>query len=309
FNTLNEPISGGTGQIIIKSSSGQVLYNETSLTADNGTMSSSEIILSSGFEKGVYEVIIFWTNGMEIAYFSTTFVIEEIVVVDILPWVMLSIGLAALAIPTGLLARKYIMQRNWEKSLRNLFVLTKDGLSLYEYSFGIEIQDPALISGMIAALTNFVREATGSKKSLRTVDQEDKKVMLYHGNSTTTAMLGEKDLPIIHKRIKKFSEAFEEKYGTHLKSWKGETTLFKDAEFIINKLFPIDVEQQVIRGVRAKLVEFRERLETLMEPNKIISMMREITDFLSRYRGIVNKYYIDYYLDIIKTAEDKISPA
>jgi hypothetical protein len=309
FNSLNEPISGGTGQIIIKSSSGQVLHNETSLTANNGTMSSSEIILGSGFNKGVYEVIIFWTNGMEIAYFSTTFVIEEIVQVDILPWVMLSIGLVALAIPTGLISRKYIMQRNWEKSLRNLFILTKDGLSLYEYSFGIEIQDPALISGMIAALTNFVREATGSKKSLRTVDQEDKKVMLYHGNSTTTAMLGEKDLPIIHKRIKKFSEAFEEKYGTHLKTWKGETTLFKDAEFIVNKYFPIDVEQQVIRGVRAKLIEFRERLETLMEPNKIISLMREITDFLSRYRGIVDKYYIDYYLDIIKTAEDKISPA
>lgn len=307
FSPLNEPLTGGSGQIIVKSSSGQILHNETGLTAINGTMSSSEITLGSGFKKGTYEVTIFWTNGKEIAYFSTTFVIEE--EVDIMPMVIISIGLSALAIPIGIVARKYIMQRNWQKSLRNLFILTKDGLSLYEYSFGIEIQDPALISGMIAALTNFVREATGSKKSLRTVDQEDKKVILYHGKSTTTALLGEKDLPIIHKRIRKFSEAFEDRFGIHLKSWKGETTLFKEAEVIVTKYFPIDVEEQVVRGVRAKLIEFRERLEVLMEPSKIISMMREITDFLSRYRAIVNKHYIDYYLEIIRAAEDKISPA
>ncbi|MCK4687690.1 MAG: hypothetical protein KAT66_06150 [Candidatus Lokiarchaeota archaeon] len=307
FNSLNEPMTGGSGQIIIRSSSGQILHNETGLTAINGTMSSSEIKLGSGFKKGSYEVTIFWTNGEEIAYFSTTFVIEE--PVDILFYVALITGIALAAIPVAFVSRRYIMQRNWQKSLRNLFILTKDGLSLYEYSFGIEIQDPALISGMIAALTNFVREATGSKKALRTVDQEDKKVLLFHGNYTTTALLGEKDLPIIHKRIRKFSESFEDRFGTHLKSWKGETTLFKEAEIIVTKYFPINVEEQVIRGVRAKLAEFRERLETLIEPNKIISLMREITDFLSRYRTIVNKYYTDYYLEIIRAAEDKISPA
>ena len=272
-------------------------------------MSSSEIILGSAYKEGAYEVTIFWTNGEEIAYFSTTFIIENPVVVDILFYVALIVGIALAAIPVAFVSRRYIMQRNWQKSLRNLFILTKDGLSLYEYSFGIEIQDPALISGMIAALTNFVREATGSKKSLRTVDQEDKKVILFHGNYTTTALLGEKDLPIIHKRIRKFSEAFEDRFGIHLKSWKGETTLFKEAEIIVTKYFPIDVEEQVIRGVRAKLAEFRERLETLIEPNKIISLMRDITDFLSRYRAIVNKYYVDYYLEIIRAAEDKISPA
>jgi len=197
FNPLNEPMTGGNGQIIIKSSSGQVVHNETGLIANNGTMSSSEIILNSAYKEGAYEVTIFWTNGEEIAYFSTTFVIENPVIVDIFFYVALIVGIALAAIPAAFLSRRFIMQRNWQKSLKNLFVLTKDGLSLYEYSFGIEIQDPALISGMIAALTNFVREATGSKKALRTVDQEDKKVILYHGDYTTVALLGEKDLPII----------------------------------------------------------------------------------------------------------------
>ena len=193
--------------------------------------------------------------------------------------------------------------------MRNLFIFTKDGLSLYEYSLGIEIQDPTLISAMISALTNFVREATGSKEALRTIDQEDKKMILYHGNHTTITMMSDKDLPIIHKRVKKFSEIFEGEFDSTLKHWDGETTAFKSAEVMVNKCFPIDVERQIIHGVRGKLIEFRNILETMSESREIISLIREITDFISRYRAIVNKYYIDYYFEIIKIAEEKISVA
>ena len=306
-NFFNEPISGGIGQISLMSPSGQIIHNQTGLTSINGTLSSSDIDIESGFESGLYEAAVFWTNGKEVAFYTVTILVEA--PVNIMFWVLLSVGIVLVSIPSAVVARKYIRQRNWEKSLKNLFVLTKDGLSLYEYSFGIEIQDPALISAMISALTNFVREATGSKKSLRTVDQEDKKVILYHGNHTTTALMSEKDLPIIHKRIRKFTEAFEEQFGIHLKKWTGETSIFKGAEVIVNKNFPIDVEGQIIRGVRGKLTEFRNKLETMIQAREIISLMREITEFISRYRTIVNEYYIDYYFEIIKIAEEKISSA
>ena len=306
-NLFNEPISGGIGQIIFKSPSGVIIYNGTGLTSINGTLSSSDIGIDSDFESGLYEAAVFWTNGKEAAFYTVNILVEA--PVNIMFWVLLSIGIVLVSIPSAVVARKYIRQRNWEKSLKNLFVLTKDGLSLYEYSFGIEIQDPALISAMIAALTSFVREATGSKKFLRTVDQEDKKVILYHGDYTTTALMSEKDIPIIHKRVRKFTEAFEDQFGIYLKNWTGETSAFKDAEVIVNKNFPIDVEGQIIHGVRGKLIEFRNRLETMIQPKEIISLMREITDFISRYRAIVNKYYIDYYFEIIKIAEEKISSA
>ncbi len=302
---FNIPISGGIGQLILTSTTDQVIYNQTGLTSINGTLSSSDIDIESGFGSGLYEATVFWTNGKEIAFYTTLILVEA--PVNILFWVLMSVGIVLVSIPSAIVSRKYIRQRNWEKSLKNLFVLTKDGLSLYEYSFGIEIQDPALISAMISALTNFVREATGSKKSLRTVDQEDKKVILYHGVHTTTALMAEKDLPIIHKRIAKFTNAFEEQFGIHIKKFTGETSIFKGAEIIVNKNFPIDVEDQIIRGVRGKLIEFRNRLETMIQPNAIISLMREITEFISRYRAIVNKYYIDYYFEIIKIAEEKIS--
>ncbi|MFX1328040.1 MAG: hypothetical protein ACFE91_07840 [Promethearchaeota archaeon] len=307
IDPFNQRVSGGTGNIMLLSPSGDVIYNETGLTSVNGSLSSFEIAISSNFGKGMYEAVIFWTNGKEIAYYAVQIIV--IAPVNIIFWVILSIIIAAASTPLALVARKYIRQRNWQKSLRNLFVFTKDGLSLYEYSFGIEIQDPGLISAMISALTNFVREATGSKEALKTIDQEDKKMILYHGNHTTITMMSDKDLPIIHKRVKKFSEIFEGEFDLKLKNWDGETTVFKDAEVIVNKCFPIDVERQIIHGVRGKLIEFRNILETMSESREIISLIREITDFISRYRAIVNKYYIDYYFEIIKIAEEKISAA
>jgi len=304
-NLFNDPISGGLGQIILTSPTGEIIYNETNLSSINGSLITTDIIIGSGFEAGNYRVQVFWTNGKEAGFCIVDVLVEA--PVNILFWVFISIGIALISVASAIVSRKYIRQRNWEKSLRNLFVLTKDGLSLYEYSFGIEIQDPALISAMISALTNFVKEATGSNKFLRTVDQEDKKVILYHGDKIITALLSEKDLPIIHKRVKRFTEAFEGKFGGILKNWSGEVTAFKEAEVLVNKNFPIDVEDQIIRGVRGKLIEFRNRLEIMENPREIISLMREITEFISRYRSIVNEYYIDYYSEIITIAEEKIS--
>lgn len=305
FNTFNQPMSGGIGSILLKSPSGSIILNDTGLSAINGILSSSELNLNAG--EGFYEATILWTNGQEIAYYSISIQVED--PTKMIIFIGIIIGAAIASVPLALVARRQIRQRSWKKSLRNLFVLTKDGVSLYEYSFGIEIQDPALISAMIAALTNFVREATGSKKALRTVDQEDKKVILYHGDYVTVALLAEKDLPIIHNRIKRFTESFEEQYGIHLKSWTGETTMFKGTEILLSKEFPLDVEEQVIRGVKQKLLEFRQQLDLLKDPAHIISLMKHINDFISRYQSIVNEHYINYYFEIIKIAEEKISLA
>ncbi|MFX0059649.1 MAG: hypothetical protein ACFE85_17465 [Candidatus Hodarchaeota archaeon] len=307
YNPLNEPISGGLGEIAFFSPTGNLIHNEIGLIAINGIMSSSEISLTSGLKEGTYQIKIFWTDGKEVAILTMNIEIGDPMKVVI--FIGIGLAIAAAATPLALVTRRQLRQRNWEKSLKNLFVLTKEGLSLYEYSFGIEIQDPTLISAMIAALTNFVREATGSKKSLRTVDQEDKKVILYHGNYITTALLAEKDLPIIHKRISKFTEAFELEHSKNLKTWDGNTQAFKGTEIIVNKYFPLDVEDQVIRGVKQKLIEFREKLDYLVSPKEIISHMREITEFISRYRVIVNNYYLDYYNQIITIAEQKITNA
>ncbi len=317
-NGNNEPISGGFGQFIVRSPSGALVYNGSNLSAINGTVKSSDIKLEEDFEEGMYEATIFWTDGKEVGFYSFEFEVQlpeknektdetpSELTLETLITIAIIVVLALAATPLALASRRLVRQRHWEKSLRNLFVLTKEGVNMYEYSFGIEIQDPALISGMISALTNFVREATGSKKSLRTIDQEDKKVILFHGQHSTSALLSDKDLPIIHKRIRKFTEAFEKNYGHDIIKWKGETKIFKGAEVIVTKYFPVDVEEKIIRGVRQKLGEFKERLSTSIDPQQAISIMHEITEFASRYQAIINKHYMDIFNELLKIAEIKI---
>jgi hypothetical protein len=304
-SALHPVVLDGLGQITVRDPSGQTVHTESNIIPDNGKIISAEIEISNEMDEGVYEVEVFWSNNKEVAYF--TFQFEVKAPLNLILIISLSLAIGVVSIASTLVVRRQLRLRNWEKSLRNLFVLTKDGLSLYEYSFGIEIQDPALISGMIAALTQFVREATGSKKALRTVDQEDKKVLLFHSSYTTTALLAEKDLPIIHKRIKSFAEEFETTFKKNIKLFSGEVSAFKSANVIVNKYFPLDVEEQVIRGVREKLIEFRERLNVLSDPRHIVSLIREITEFISRYQAIVNEHYLNYYNEIIKVAEQKIS--
>ncbi|NVM03784.1 MAG: hypothetical protein HWN67_15750 [Candidatus Helarchaeota archaeon] len=319
-NSKNEPISGGSGQIQLISPSGSYVCNETGLNSTNGMMNSSDILLGGSWGGGTYEIRIFWTNGKEIAIYSMYIevrspeeqpfippILQPSITTETLILFGIIAGVAAAATPIGLVTRRHLQQRNWEKTLRNLFVLSKQGLSMYAYTFGIEIQDPELISGMIAALTAFVREATGSKKQLRTIDHEDKKVILSHGQNCISALLADKDLPIMHKRTKKFTDEFEDFYHKYLKSWDGNVRIFKGADKIVIKHFPVDVEAKIIRGVRDKLIEFQERIKTIFSPKDVISMMREITEFSTRYQSIINLYYMKEFNEIIKIAEEKIS--
>ena len=257
----------------------------------------------------MYEIDIFWTDGKEVAFYTMSIEVrhpEGYIPPETYMFVALLIGIAASIMPISIAARKYIRQRNWEKTLHDLFVLSKQGVSMYSYSFGIEMTTPELISGMISALSTFIKEATGSKQSLRTIDQQDKKVILKQGENLTVALLCDKDIPIIHKRISKFTDAFENKYGKYLLSWRGEQHIFKDAEVIVKKYFPVSMEEQVIRGVRQKLYEFRERLLTIEEPLQIVSMMREITEFSSRYQEIINKFAFKDFNELIRISEQKI---
>ncbi|MBY9008180.1 MAG: hypothetical protein KGD63_15680 [Candidatus Lokiarchaeota archaeon] len=308
-NAFNEPISGGNGNITFSNPLGLVIYQENDLISYGGILNSSEIDLLTSNSVGTYRVEISWMNGKELAFYTIFIEVrhpEGYISPELIILIVSLISLIGGSIPASYIAKKYFKQRHWEKTLHNLFILSKEGTSMYDYSFGIEMKNPELISGMISALTSFIKEATGSKKNLRTIDQQDKKLILSHGKYITAAMLSDKDLPIIHKRIAEFTESFEINFGKHLLNWRGEQSIFKGAEAIVTKYFPVSTEEQVIRGVRKRLMEFRERLLIIENPMDIVPMMREITEFTSHYQEIINKYAYKDFNELIKISEEKI---
>ncbi|MFX1449270.1 MAG: hypothetical protein ACFFCM_00425 [Promethearchaeota archaeon] len=316
MDSNNQPISGGTGHIELISQSGMTIYNGTSLSSNNGIINSTDISLSN-LGSGIYTINFFWTNGRKVAYYSTVIEIRKEPQLPILippnemsvEILILIIALlaAAVATPTALVVRRQLQSRNWEKSCRYLFILAKNGVSMYSHSFGIEFQDPILISGMISAINSFIKEVTGSKKLLRTIDQEDKKILISHKEYTISALVADKAVSVMYKNLENFHSDFQKTFKSLLKDWNGDTAIFKGTEKIIDRYFPVDMEDKIIRGVKSKIIEFTERITTVTEPADVISIFREITEFSAKYQVIINTHYSKQYNELIKIAEEKIN--
>ncbi|MFX1237781.1 MAG: hypothetical protein ACFE8P_08685, partial [Promethearchaeota archaeon] len=71
LNSFNEPISGGTGNITFRNPSGQIMHQFDNLISYNGVLNTSEISLGSAYDVGTYEIEMFWTNGKELAFYTT----------------------------------------------------------------------------------------------------------------------------------------------------------------------------------------------------------------------------------------------
>ena len=305
----NNPLSGGNGTINFTSPSGQVVFSETNLSSINGILNTSEFYIDTGLETGFYNITVSWTKGWRVGYYYAQIEVK-------LPpspppgpnWLLIGVlfALAIVSTPLAIYARRRIQTRNWEKHLRNLFVLSKDGRSIYGYTFGIEIQDPALISSALMAITTFVTTAVKSKKALRVIDLEDKKVLMNHGTHTIIALISEKNFPVIHNRVAQFTEAFEARYGKKVATWRGDMKIFKGTDELIEEYFPVSMEERITRGVKLKLIETQELLRSATEPELIISILRSVTQLLTRYRPIIEQYYMDDYAELIKAAEEKM---
>ncbi|MHA1277652.1 MAG: hypothetical protein ACTSQI_11580 [Candidatus Helarchaeota archaeon] len=306
-DSLGNPISGGNATINFTSPTGETL-SFVNLTSSIGIVTTGEFLIDENFETGPYTITVFWTNGREVGFYSYT--INVISPPSMLIWYIVigaAVALAAATFPMISYTRKRLQTRNWEKYLHNLFILSKDGRSIYGYSFGIEIQDPALVSAALMAISSFVSDAVKSKKGLRVIDLEDKKVILGHGTHFTTALIAEKDFPIIRARTEQFTQAFEKHYGGKVASWTGDSSVFKGTDKLIQEYFPVTMEERITRGVKLKLMETHERLESAEEPEVLIGIMREITQLLQRYREIIEEHYMDEYTKLMTMFDKKIA--
>ncbi|MHA1300622.1 MAG: hypothetical protein ACTSO9_14490 [Candidatus Helarchaeota archaeon] len=309
----SSPVSGGNCTFYIFDSSENLIYNE-STTSVNGLANSSDIKIED-VGAGEYMVVVTWTNGSEVGVNSYTFSLLEEPILFIPPlsteqpiwlYVITTALVVAMVGVGGVIVRRKMLERNWEKSLLHLFIMTKDGRSLYNYEFGTEAKDPSLISGMLTALTSFVQETVGSKKQLKTIDQEDKKVILGHGADCTVAVFAEKDLPIIHSRTNDFLKAFETYYAGKIQKWDGSSITFKSAGELVEKYFPVSVEDKIIRAVGVQLSNIKEQINKTEDAQEILSLLHKTTELAEKYQNIIQKHLSKEYGEIIKIANEKI---
>ena len=273
-------------------------------TNPTGIISSDEIN-TQGWTLGTYSMIVYWTNGGEygLSIYYISFSISPMLIT-----LIIAIVVAASTVVVLTYGRRKLAERNWIKSIHHVIVLSKkDGRPMYNYSFGVSVKDTALLSGMLSAITDFVKETTGSEKLLRVIDQEDKKIILSHGMLTTVAILANKDLRIIHNSAKAFLQSFEAKYGGKLQGWTGNVDMFKGAGKLVEDHFPITMEQKLINKCGFQLQELKAKVESAEDKATIAEILSATTTLTQQYQDLILKHYNDLIKDIIKIANEKLS--
>ncbi len=301
-NTAGEFITDGNCSFYLFDPTGAQIYTSNK-TNTNGVVISDELD-TNGWVLGDYSMVVYWNNGKEagIAVFNFEISLSPLIIIGIIA--AIAIAATAIVLTYG---RRKLAERNWQKSLQHLLVISKSGAPMYSFSFGMTLKDSALISGMISAITNFMKETTGSERQLRIIDQEDHKIILSHGEVATAAILTKKDLPIIHHRAKQFIADFESIYRGKIKAWTGDADIFKGANKIVEEHFPVEMKAILIAKAGFQLQKFAEMVDSAIDKSTILEILSEVTNLTEKYQDLILKNYGKLINKIINTAHTKLS--
>ncbi|MFW9994445.1 MAG: hypothetical protein ACFFD4_20545, partial [Candidatus Odinarchaeota archaeon] len=90
-----------------------------------------------------------------------------------------------------------------EVALDSLHVMMTDGRSVFMHNFTEESKvEPALVSGLFAAITSFAKEAVQSEELLRTIDHGDVVLIIEYGRYVFTAIFADRNSATIRKTLR-----------------------------------------------------------------------------------------------------------
>jgi hypothetical protein len=122
-------------------------------------------------------------------------------------------------------------------ALQSLYVTTREGLSIFDYSFGSLTIEPTLVSGMLTAITSFVKEATRSKQFLRTVEHGDVVLVVEYGNNVFATMVADQETPDLRIGLRQFIQEFEKRHASILADWTGAMPNVEKDKELAEKIF------------------------------------------------------------------------
>ncbi len=121
--------------------------------------------------------------------------------------------------------------------IHEILITYNDGRLLY--NTGNEQLDPFLITGALSAIICFLKETLHSKKKVRSIDHQDKKILFSYGEFIITSVITDEDTHIVYNKVEQLTHDFEKQFYGVLKHWNGELTTFSSAWFIIDNIFPV----------------------------------------------------------------------
>lgn len=125
--------------------------------------------------------------------------------------------------------------------LYDLYIIYRDGRSIYHKSFCHTSLDASIISGFLSALSDFAKEALPSEGMLKVIEKGNIKVVFSHGRIIHMALISEtedkKDIIYLNNRLLDLTEKLETEYSEALKDWGGNIGDFEGIDTIVSDVF------------------------------------------------------------------------
>jgi hypothetical protein len=121
--------------------------------------------------------------------------------------------------------------------IHEILISYKDGRPLY--ITGSETLEASMVTGMLSAISCISKEILDSKKRLRSIDHQDKKILFSYGEYIITSVITDEESQLLFSKVDLLTHEFENRFSGILYRWNGELGPFASAWFIIDKIFPI----------------------------------------------------------------------
>lgn len=114
----------------------------------------------------------------------------------------------------------------------------KSGIMIHEYPFKITSKiEPQLVSSSLQGLGSLIREITKTETKMKIIEQEGMTILLEHGNYITGALLSEKNLLSLRKKLKQLISEVEHFYEEQLQRFSGEISKFDKVRELTERIF------------------------------------------------------------------------
>lgn len=261
-DSLGNPLVGHSILFEILDSSGNVIFNTTSVSNSEGIASASLRFLFTGAEYSIQ--VRFAEKGI---YTGSVKVSEDIRVVDTfivfldyLPYILLVVGIFIAALFTYQRAYLIPKRRRYRESLRLMYqtmadveniqyilILTKEGVPLFSKSMSEVPIDETLVSGFLSAISSFGVEIGGKMEAgnggfLEELAYQQFKIILSEGKFARTALLLlKRPSQRIKGKLKEFNGKFEEKFRSELERFTGRIFEEMTVLSIVEEVFQVDL--------------------------------------------------------------------
>jgi len=113
------------------------------------------------------------------------------------------------------------IEPDWSKKLNHLFIIGRNGVNLFDYSFvhAENEPDPDLITASLSGIKELMASIIRSKNFVRVVDHQDLKLIFEYGKHATLALITTENLHIFHLKLANLRRLFEDFFQEILPKW------------------------------------------------------------------------------------------